>query len=1077
MTAEQLEALRVALADRYQIERELGRGGMATVYLAMDRKHRRAVAVKVLRADVTDELGAERFLREIETVAGLTHPHILPLHDSGEAAGCLYYVMPYIAGETLRDRIRREGQLPLPDALRIARNVAHALGHAHAHGVVHRDIKPANILISGGYAVVSDFGIARAVSAARGAEAEEGGGTAAGPLKAFGTPTYMSPEQCLGSSRVDGRSDLYSLGVVLYEMLAGHPPFDGDSPAELTAQHVSDAPPALERSGRDLPPEVERVVRTALAKAPADRFATAHEFAEALPEPADVRASGAARRPSQEVRLRRRRSWPLVAAAILIMLAVGAFAVSPRYRPIEGLDAELYAVLPFGHRGGAAQELIDGDACESLLYEGLSRWTDLRLVNLLRVSDMKAQVGDSILDFESATTIARRLGAGRMVWGEVRRTRHLITVHAAIYDVTRRDPVVVREASVRLGAAADGVGQVFNALADSLMVGGRGTALSARGATGTDQLAAWRAYQDGHEAVERWQLAAAESAFVRALEVDPGYAHAHLWLGQVLAWQGRPAADARPHAAAALRARGLDPREAASARALVELADGRYPQACAEYEALIERDSLDFGAWFGRGRCLSEDDLVVRDAASPSGWRFRSSHHAAVESFGRALAVMPSAHRAFRGDALARLMRYLHLDAKRFRLGYAPGPDTLRFVSFAELSGDTLVTPAHPFEAMRDGRIGPSTEAHYAAIARNRSRFSELTAHWLRAFPGQVDVLEAAAVGAELGGKLRVLARGEPGALELYREAAGRATDPMQRRRLRSAQVRVLVKLGLFEPARALADSMLATEDVDLDASSSVRFAALAALTGRPSRAAGLLMRGASAYEAFDERGALVPMPPALASNALGLLSYAAIGVPVDTIHAKVALAQTLVRSAASGREQARVMYAAFNGPFALAYAAVGRTPLHLANSSSHMLRWQHAAAVGDTTTFFAARDRVLERSRKRLPEPLSPEWSYQFATALAQEGDTAHATELLDLTLSSLGALSLDVVGDVPMISIPQAAGLGRVMSLRARLASLSGDRATARRWASAVVSLWSSAEPALGAELAEMRRLAVQR
>src|SRR3989454_4444926 len=222
--------LQAALADRYAIERELGRGGMATVYLAQDLKHHRKVAIKVLKPELAAALGPERFLQEIEIAAGLTHPHILPLYDSGEATGLLYYVMPYVEGETLRNRLDGAGQLPLAEAVQITREVADALSHAHSHDVVHRDIKPENILLEAGHAVVSDFGIARAITAA-------GGEELTGTGIAVGTPAYMSPEQSAGSRELDGRSDIYSLGCVLYEMLAGHPPFLGATAQEVLARH------------------------------------------------------------------------------------------------------------------------------------------------------------------------------------------------------------------------------------------------------------------------------------------------------------------------------------------------------------------------------------------------------------------------------------------------------------------------------------------------------------------------------------------------------------------------------------------------------------------------------------------------------------------------------------------------------------------------------------------------------------------------------------------------------------------------------------------------------------------------
>ena len=270
-----LDRLQVALAERYRLEREIGRGGMATVFLAEDLKHRRPVALKVLSPDLAANLGTDRFLREIEIAARLAHPHILSLHDSGEADGLLYYVMPYVNGESLRGRLNRERQLPLDDALRISREVADALDYAHGHDVVHRDIKPENILFQAGHAVVSDFGIARAIRVA-GVRRVTGSGIA------VGTPGYMSPEQAGGGEQLDGRSDLYSLACVLYEMLAGDPPFTGWSAHAILARQAIEPVPRLRAVRDTVPAWLEQAVLTALAKTPADRFATAGDFIAAL---------------------------------------------------------------------------------------------------------------------------------------------------------------------------------------------------------------------------------------------------------------------------------------------------------------------------------------------------------------------------------------------------------------------------------------------------------------------------------------------------------------------------------------------------------------------------------------------------------------------------------------------------------------------------------------------------------------------------------------------------------------------------------------------------------------------------
>ncbi len=357
--ADLLDSLRKALADRYAVQRELGRGGMATVFLADDLKHHRSVAIKVLHSELAAALGSERFLREIEIAARLQHPHILPLYDSGAAAGLLYYVMPYVEGESLRDRLAREKQLSQEDALRIATEVAGALAYAHSHGIVHRDIKPENIMLSGGTAVVADFGIARAVSAA----GDAGHLTQTGTV--MGTPAYMSPEQATGSEDIDGRSDQYSLACVVYEMLVGEPPFTGSTAQAIIARHSLDmvSPPSIVRA--TIPDAVEGAILRALSKLPADRYATTALFAEALNTPSA--ATGAHRRATLERAGRHpRRLWWTVPVAAVVVAVVGYVAVrsarAGRGSAVAGLDPRHVAVLYFADesRTHALGYLADG---------------------------------------------------------------------------------------------------------------------------------------------------------------------------------------------------------------------------------------------------------------------------------------------------------------------------------------------------------------------------------------------------------------------------------------------------------------------------------------------------------------------------------------------------------------------------------------------------------------------------------------------------------------------------------------------------------------------------------------------
>ena len=272
------DRLSAALGDRYRIERELGQGGMATVYLAVDLKHKRKVALKVLKPELAAVLGADRFVQEITTTASLQHPHILPLFDSGTADGFLYYVMPFIQGETLRDKLNRETQLGVDEAVKIATEVADALHYAHSQGVIHRDIKPENILLANGRPMVADFGIALAVSAAAGGRMTETG-------LSLGTPHYMSPEQATAEREISARSDVYSLASVLYEMLAGNPPHVGSSAQQVIMKIIAEPVVPVTTLRKSVPPNVAATLAKALEKLPADRFDSARAFGEALANP------------------------------------------------------------------------------------------------------------------------------------------------------------------------------------------------------------------------------------------------------------------------------------------------------------------------------------------------------------------------------------------------------------------------------------------------------------------------------------------------------------------------------------------------------------------------------------------------------------------------------------------------------------------------------------------------------------------------------------------------------------------------------------------------------------------------
>jgi serine/threonine-protein kinase len=372
-----LERLTAALADRYRLERELGQGGMATVYLAHDVKHDRKVALKVLRPELAAVIGAERFLAEIKTTANLQHPHILPLFDSGEADSFLFYVMPYIEGETVRDRLTREKQLPIVEAVRIAIEVAAALDYAHRRGVIHRDIKPDNILLHDGSALVADFGIALAASRAGGSRMTETG-------MSLGTPHYMSPEQAMGEREITARSDVYALGCVLYEMLLGEPPFTGPTAQAIVARVMTEKPAPIASRRDRVPPQVEDAVLTALEKLPADRFGTAGEFGAALAAAsAAPRATGVRTTAGATERAGHGRRWQIVAgvlAALVLGLTAALVVVSRRTPEPRAIRVEMQPGTssgPYPMRIAGAPDGRSYAYCTSAGAVAIRRWEDL----------------------------------------------------------------------------------------------------------------------------------------------------------------------------------------------------------------------------------------------------------------------------------------------------------------------------------------------------------------------------------------------------------------------------------------------------------------------------------------------------------------------------------------------------------------------------------------------------------------------------------------------------------------------------------------------------------------------------
>ncbi|HEY7635825.1 MAG TPA: serine/threonine-protein kinase [Gemmatimonadales bacterium] len=524
--AERLDELRAALADHYEIERELGHGGMATVYLALDPRHDRTVALKVLRPELAASVGPDRFLREIRFAGKLQHPHLLPVFDSGESAGVLWYAMPYVQGESLRDLLRREVQLPLKQVTDIVRQVASALDHAHSAGIVHRDIKPENILLAGAEVLVADFGIAKAAESVGGKLTETG--------LSLGTPAYMSPEQASGG-RVDARTDVYSLGCVAYEMLAGEPPFSGPTAQAIMARHAVEPVPAIRTIRPGVPASVEQVIHHALQKVAADRFASAGAFAEALTRE-NERSVPTLPSPA----IRRERLWQ-VAALLLLALTVASAAGWHFLRQRgEGVapQASVLAVLPFAPSVSDTTLARLGRDLAGTVSASLDGVGEIRAIDRLTIL-AQTRDRDTPLTVQEGARLGRRLGARSVVAGSLARQGRSVRLDCGLYSTDS----LVALARVTVIGPADSLGALTDSLTWKLLgeIWRRGTPPTPTlGAITTRSVTALRAYLDGEQQLIAGEADRAMTSYHRAIEADSNFWFAYFRAANPAGWYEGP---------------------------------------------------------------------------------------------------------------------------------------------------------------------------------------------------------------------------------------------------------------------------------------------------------------------------------------------------------------------------------------------------------------------------------------------------------------------------------------------------------------------------------------------------------
>lgn len=1030
------------LADRYRIglapdgqPRVLGQGAMATVYLAHDLLHQREVAIKVIRADLAPILGPDRFLREIRVASTLTHPHILPLLDSGESDGRLYYVMPVAHGQTLRARLDRERQLPLDDALRIASEIANALGYAHQRGIVHRDIKPENILLEGGHALVSDFGIARVIASVGEVDLSSSG-------LAFGTLPYMSPEQAVADPMVDGRSDIYSLGCVLYEMLAGERPFSGPTPQVIAARHLHEKVPSLAIARPNIPAWVQDVVEKALAKVPADRFGTAADFERAL-------AAGD-RTGSLHPTVNKTTIAPTAKAVLLVSLALAAL-LAWRFGRAASLaatqpDTTNYAILPID----LPADLPAAESLNQFIQDAVQRWAPLSLLDGAEVARASWQRPIATMSSEETSRVVRSLHGRRYFRTEATRFGDSLRIHIRLLDA--EEAAALAEQNATISVAAGGLRSTVGSIVDRLLLRNRMTT-ERLAQVSSRSLPAVQSWIVGNDAVDRWELDAADSAFRRASELDPQFSLAWLDLAQARFWSEAPAEVWKlPLQQASVGRERLASNDQKRLDAIKAFEAGAFERACPMWRGMTRERPTDFSSWYGLATCVRSDIVVVPDHTTTSGWRFRTSYHEAVQAYRRAFELQPSIHRALRGDSYERVRDLLFVRGNKMRVG-RDRDSKLIFWGFSGWQGDTLVHIPYRREDVIRGRPGVVPASNREASIRQRRVFQAIASAWATTFPSRPAAIEAEAIALELQGdrgaadtilRARLLAKGHPDEVVLA-----------------VRQVWLQLKFAIpndtetLGSVKALADSLLAGPGT---AANSIAAASLAALLGRANLAASLYAKGATASSLL--------VPTSVARFAAPLLAYASLGGPLDSL----LVYGKLLRDAPLPPEEqavvrrewlARAATLAFPNPALANLVGPGADPLLDAQ-----LRAMAGGAVPDAARYIED----LRSQRRNLdPADVTLDALYAEARLLEAIGRPAEAANWLDPTLERLVR-----VPSYSLADLAYASSLIRALALRAELAAKLGRPADAARWAKPVVILWSGADPFLQPVVRRMIELA---
>ncbi|MDB4913964.1 MAG: hypothetical protein JWM95_1608, partial [Gemmatimonadetes bacterium] len=860
---------------------------------------------------------------------------------------------------------------------------------------------------------------------------------------AVGTPHYLSPEQAAAEKDVGPKADQYALACVLYEMLVGEPPFTGPTASAIAMRHIAEEPRPMRLRRHSTPVGVDAAVMRAMEKVPADRYPTVKQFAEAAGDTHATLAPAVlnARRPSVTLRI-----LGMVGATVLLFAILlarwGGVAQSPTdllartFGPT--LDTSRYAILPFRRDSASSHVLRESE----VLYDAIARWEGVRPVELYQVRDAVTRQGAVPLSSSSAARIARSLGAGRFIWGEISQSRGATRLHAGVFD-TNRPGEPLGDATMRL--AVDGLdGDSLLSLAvDSLLFGRNRPSGDKEGNGGTHSRPARQAFLRGLEATTSWDLAKADSEFHAATEYDPRYGRALFWLAQVRVWGRTNTSTVRTLAERATSdGAQLSATESQLAKALVALSSARYDEACAIYESLKARDSSMFAAWYGIGECNAKDNIVVRGAG---GLNFRSSYRRALEGYERAFMLLPSINRSFSAKAYSRLQKLLKTNVNDLRYGHPEHAETVLFGAYASWNADTLAFTPQPLSNVEDGTDAvPSTLSE--AIDHQRLQFNRIATTWATSLPGDPNALEALAVSLEL--------LGNSAALDTLRRAQKLATEPGLRLRLAARETWLRLKASVPDrpldivAARALADSILRHTSPTSQEDASLLLN-LAALIGDLPQSLSLVGRAA--------RPTVVGIAIAddVLREALVVQVFAAFGGPADSLQRAGERLESSLRDAVriDRRREAvqRLAGRAAMLSFPFTNAVFRDSSVRAADP---LLAAQYAFLRGDTAR---VRQLLANLARKRegyRPGDIGLDAIVPEAWLLAAIGDVHGAVSRLDPVLGAIRTFDPGNFDD-----FTRAALLGRALKLRAALAACQKERATQEKFTRAFIALTTTA------------------